>query len=142
MKRRLTPYEAERLERMLESWVRSKQGSAVGSIAVSSAWADNVQGRSEDFQCRMPVLQADADLIDELVDGRLATQLRPAVPRMPDYWREPLRLVYLEQMSQRQVARTLKIAPQTFNDRLRGAKVHLAKGVFNKCDLAETRASA
>lgn len=140
--RRLTTYESARLERMLENWVRSKQGCAVGSLAASSAFDPDAIGRSEEYQCRIPVLQAEAEMIDEIVDGRPASQLRAAIERMPEVWRAPLRLAYLEQRTQRQAAKLLNIAQQTVNDRLRAAKYHLVVRIFNKCDSAETRASA
>ncbi len=140
--RRLTWYETERLERMLENWVRSKQGSAVGCIAMSSTFDDGIQGRTADYQCRIPVLQADAELIDEIVDGRPATQLRPALPRMPDVWREPLRLFYLEQSTQRQIARLLKITQPNVSRRLHAARLYLVRAIFYKCDSAGSRPSA
>jgi DNA-directed RNA polymerase specialized sigma24 family protein len=140
--RQITAYESERLDMMLESWVRSKQGSAVGSIAMSAVFDDGIQGRSENYECRSPVLQADAEMIDELVDGRPSTQLRPAIPRMPEIWREPLRWVYLEQKTQWQTARLLGCAQQTVSYRIKGARLWLADGVFKKRHLAETRASA
>lgn len=144
MSRTLTRYERERLERLLNNWVESKQGAgaALTGYASTSAYAGQTAGRGENFETRYPILQQQADQVDAVVYGRAATQLLPAVAPMCNAWREPLEFYYLRMWRQDEIARRLKIARRTVNDRLHAARLAIWDGVNQKCDSATTRASA
>lgn len=139
--RRLTAYESERVEQLLENWVQSKCGARIGDYAMSSAYEDQVEGRSAEFVTRYPVIQVDADRVDAVVYGRKATQFLAARAPMRSEWQLPLIMEYLQQCSRAAIARRMEIAPRTVADRVAAAKWTIWDTLTNMCDSAETRAS-
>lgn len=126
--RKLANWERERLEEMIRNWVLSRAGART-SLAMSSVYADVVQGKGESFESRIPVLQVDADRVEAAVFGRKATGSLPAVEPMPDTLRDPFLLVYLHNLTTRAAASRVRCPQQTLQDRLERARWHVWESV-------------
>lgn len=140
--RPLTAFELQRVELLLVNWALAKAGAPLSSYASTSAYSEITAGRSAQYTTRYPILQRDADLVDAIIYGRPASQLLPAVAPMFSHWREVLELYYIAQMKQAEIARRIRITQQSVSSRLAAARFVIWTAVSEKCDSAETRASA